>query len=198
MRCPNRVLCVHQPSAVPSAGGVLVVAACVFVEYRWWWCFVWWSGTWLWLVLRGYVRWGSVLSCEMSCHVLSIDVMCFFVLCHVTQYVMQCDVMWCGLMWWAFIWCEVMQWDGMLWACDAMWLAVRSRCVIRSGCVMWRIGRWCGYWYFKVLQLHCSTKCFSVVQIFALCYKVLLCTTKKYSFLQSNTKYYTVLLRTTN
>ena len=24
-RCPNRVLCVHQPSAVPSVGGVFVV-----------------------------------------------------------------------------------------------------------------------------------------------------------------------------
>ena len=30
VRCPNRVFCVHQPSAVPSGGGVLVVAGCVF------------------------------------------------------------------------------------------------------------------------------------------------------------------------
>ena len=26
VRCPNRVSCVHRPSAVPSGGGVLVVA----------------------------------------------------------------------------------------------------------------------------------------------------------------------------
>ena len=28
-RCPNRGVCVHQPSAVPSGVGVLVVAGCV-------------------------------------------------------------------------------------------------------------------------------------------------------------------------
>ena len=37
-RCPNPVFCVHQPSAVPSAGGVFVVAGCVSVVCRWWPC----------------------------------------------------------------------------------------------------------------------------------------------------------------
>ena len=31
VRCPNRVFCAHQPSAVPSGGRVLVVAGCVSV-----------------------------------------------------------------------------------------------------------------------------------------------------------------------
>ena len=37
VRCPNRAFfCVHQPSAVPSGGGVLVAASCVPVVCRWW------------------------------------------------------------------------------------------------------------------------------------------------------------------
>ena len=36
VRCPNRVCCVHQPSAVPPGVGVLVVASCVSV-LCWWW-----------------------------------------------------------------------------------------------------------------------------------------------------------------
>ena len=35
-RCPNRNFCVHEPSAVPSGGGVLVVSGCVSVVCRWW------------------------------------------------------------------------------------------------------------------------------------------------------------------
>ena len=38
VQCPNRVFCVHQPSAVLSGGGVLVMAGCVSVVCRWW-CF---------------------------------------------------------------------------------------------------------------------------------------------------------------
>ena len=38
VRCPNWGFCLHQPSAVPSVGGVLVVAGCVSVVRRWWWC----------------------------------------------------------------------------------------------------------------------------------------------------------------
>ena len=35
VRCPNRIVCVRQPSAVPSGGGVLVVSSCVSVARRW-------------------------------------------------------------------------------------------------------------------------------------------------------------------
>ena len=36
VRCPNRVFCAHQPSAVPSGGAFLVLAGCVSVVCRWW------------------------------------------------------------------------------------------------------------------------------------------------------------------
>ena len=36
VQCSNRVFCVHQPSAVPSGGGILVVAGCVSVVCWWW------------------------------------------------------------------------------------------------------------------------------------------------------------------
>ena len=33
---PKPSFCVHQPSAVPSGGGVLVAAGCVSMVRRWW------------------------------------------------------------------------------------------------------------------------------------------------------------------
>ena len=36
VRCPNRFFVAHQPSAVLSGGGVLVLAGCVSVVWRWW------------------------------------------------------------------------------------------------------------------------------------------------------------------
>lgn len=39
------VFCMHQPSAALSGGGVLVVAGCVSVVSRWWWCSMQWCGT---------------------------------------------------------------------------------------------------------------------------------------------------------
>ena len=46
---PNRVFCVHQPS------GILVVAGCVSVVCRWWWC--------------------NVRCCATWCHVVGCEVM---------------------------------------------------------------------------------------------------------------------------
>ena len=139
------------------------------------------------------VRWSNVVGCEVTwgevmwlvarCHVMSCDVMsCHLMIsCVVLCHVMQCDVMWCVLMWWAVFCCEVMRCNGILWVCDAMWLVAMSRCVVRSGCVMWWIGRWSDDPYYKVL--------FRTTQY----YKVLPRTT----VLQSINPYYKVLLRTT-
>ena len=242
VRCPNRVFCVHQPSVVPSGGGVLVVAGCVSVV-----CNVRWCGTWC-HVVGCEVRWSNVAGCEvtwvghgsetaepqqdskpkglpMSLRTggrLSTfeppkskemdgwgwklwpwfgwrgEVMWLVARCHV----MWCGVLSCHLMWWEFLWgvmsragtwCHVMcshvmrchlmwsdatQWDGMIWACDAIWLVVRSCCVIRRGCVMSWIGSWCA--------LTTQSECQSTT---ALYFKVLFPTTKYYSILQSATPY---------
>ena len=60
VRCPNRGFCARHPSAVPSGGGVFVVAGCVSVVCRWWWCkesrdVVWW----------GVVRCGEMWRCDV-------------------------------------------------------------------------------------------------------------------------------------
>lgn len=110
----------------------------------------------LWLV----VRWRHVLSCDvmschaMWCHVMSFDAM-YFLLCQVSWcHAMPCEcshVMRCHLRR-----SEAMQWDWMLWACDAMWLAVRSCCIIRRGCAMWWIGSWCAVNYGEPPRLRTS------------------------------------------
>ena len=59
---------------------------------------------------------------------------------------------------------DVMQLQWKFWACDAMWLVVRSRCVVSSGHVMWWLGRWCGDPNYKVLYTRrCGTWCQYVV-----------------------------------
>ena len=119
--------------------------------------------------------WCDFLCCVMSRNALR---------CHVTSsHVMSCHL----------LWSDAVQWDEILWVCDALWLVAMSRCVVRNGCVGW-IGRWSGdpnytdllrtTQYYKVLLryysvLHSTTP-------------VLLCTTKYYS---STTLYYKVLLQ---
>jgi len=74
-----------------------------------------------WLVARCHVMW-----CDFR--LLSCDVMRCRAMCS--------HVMWCHLMWF-----DAMRWDGMSCACDVMWVVVRFCYVIRSGCLMWWIGR---------------------------------------------------------
>ena len=195
LRCPNRVVWVNEPSAVP-----------------WWWCGdLFWCGWlqgamkqcgWLW----GDVRWGNVVSCEMSCHVMWCNLMCLhfmwcdFLCCVMSRNALRCHVMSSHVMSCHLLWSDAVQWDEILWVCDALWLVAMSRCVVRNGCAGW-IGRWSrdpNYTgllrttqYYKVLLryysvLHSTTP-------------VLVCTTKYYSstnsVLQSTTP---VLLCTRN
>ena len=109
---------------------------------------------------------------------------------------MQRNDMWCALMWGAVICCEVMRCNGMgsyesvIWCC---WL--QCHVVVRSGCVMWWLGRWPSDPYYTVLQ--CTIKCYSELQDTTMYYSILQSTTKYYSELQSTTKYYSVLQWTT-
>ena len=193
VRCPNRVFCVNEPSAVPwrRCGDLF-------------WC-GWLRGEmkqcgWLW----GDVRWGNVVGCEMSrqchvmwCHVIWCDVIPCVVLCHV----MQCDVMWCALMWWDVICCEVTRRNG----------TGSSQFVMRCGwlrChVVWfEVAVWCRELEddlvrttkkYKYCTAHSSTKYYSVLHSTTNYDSVLLCTTLctvLQSVLQSTTTYYKVLL----
>jgi len=90
-----------------------------------------------------------VMSCQDSRHLMWCDFLCF---------VMSFDVMWCSyVMSCHLVWSDGMHWDGMLCACDAMWLVVRSCYVIRNGCVMWSIGRWCAVNYAKLMLQYCDS-----------------------------------------
>ena len=127
--------------------------------------------------------WGTVVSCDVACHVMSFDAMWLLVLCHVTWWnAMPCDVRSCDELS-SVVPCNVMECYELV-----MPLVVGSRCVVRSGSV-----RQCG-----------DPKNYSVLPSTTLYYKVLLCTTKyilrttkHYSVLQSTTPYYKVLLCTT-
>ena len=112
---PKRMFCVHQPLAVPSGGGVLVVAGCVSVLCWWWWC--------------------DMLPCHVVwCHVFRSEVtwgraMWLVARWHVVMWCLSCNVMWCDMMWCHVMWCDVMWWmrwcNGMrcsLKWCDVMWL----------------------------------------------------------------------------
>ena len=156
---------------------------------------------WLW----DDARWGHVVSCEMSCHVMWCNLMCLhFMWCDFLCSVMsrdalRCHVMSSHVMSCHLLWSDAVQWDEILWVCDAVWLVAMSRCVVRRGCLGW-IGRWSGdpYYtdllrttqYYKVLlqYYNCTTHYYSSTTLY---YKVLL---QYYSVLQSTTP---VLLRTT-
>lgn len=151
-----RIECVqgHQPtepSAVPSGGGVLVVAM---------WCAVMSSdlasrwGEIRWLVARCHVvrrdvMWWDVMSwchvvwcCIMPCDVTGCDVVpCDVVSCHfMRRHVMRtwCDVTWCDTMWCDVMWCDdalgpdAVRPDGM--QLDRMWCYV---VVMQFVCAIW-------------------------------------------------------------
>ena len=150
-RYQNQIFCVHQPAAVPSVGGVLVVAGCVSVVVTGgavMWCGMMSCGWlrsamkkcgWLW----GGARWGNVgdvMSCHvmicdvmscgvMWCGVMSCDVMwCNVMWCDVKCVICDvmceaiCDVMWCAVMWCAMMWSDAMGWDVTCMWCVAMWM----------------------------------------------------------------------------
>ena len=182
----------------------------------WWWCGLFWCHE-----VGCGVRWSNVVGCEVTwgevvrlvarCHVMSSHVMmsyhviwCDLISCVVLRDVMQCDAMWCALMWWAGICCEdVVKWCDGLWVCDAMWLVAMSRCVVRSGCVMWWFGIWPGHPYYKILQvLHSATKYLQVLLQFhsvpPRTTPILQILLHYYSVLHStntNTPYYKLLIR---
>ena len=168
---------------------------------------MWWPVL-MWLVAGSDevdVRWGNVVSCEMSCHVMWCNLMCLhfmwcdFLCCVMSRNALRCHVMSSHVMSCHLLWSDAVQWDEILWVCDALWLVAMSRCVLRNGCVGW-IGRWSGdpnytdllrtTQYYKVLLRYYSVRHSTT--------PVLLCTTKYYSstnfVLQSTTP---VLLRTT-
>ena len=184
VRCPNRVFCVNEPSAVPwrRCGDLF-------------WC-GWLRGEmkqcgWLW----GDVRWGNVVGCEMSrqchvmwCHVIWCDVIPCVVLCHV----MQCDVMWCALMWWDVICCEVTRRNG----------TGSSQFVMRCGwlrChVVWfEVAVWCRETEDDLVRTTKKYKYYTVLQSTTPYYTVLQSTTPYYTVLQSTTPYFTALQTTT-
>ena len=132
---------------------------------------------WLW----DEARWGNVVSCEMSCHVI----WCVFIWYDALSCVVWCHVMCSHVMSCHLLWSDAVQWDEIFWVCDAMWLVAMSRYVVRSGCVGW-IGRWSGDPYYTVLS---TTKYYSNNTLY---YKVLLRTTKYYIVLHL---YYKVLLQ---
>ena len=171
---------------------------------------------WLW----DDARWGNVVSCEMSCHVMWCNLMCLhfmwcdFLCCVMSRNALRCHVMSSHVMSCHLLWSDAVQWDEILWVCDALWLVAMSRCVVRNGCVGW-IGRWSGdpnytdllrtTQYYKVLLryysvLHsttpvllCTTKYYSSTNsVLQSTTPVLLCTRKYYS---STTQYYKVLLQ---
>ena len=103
---------------------------------------------------------------------------CDFLCCVMSRSALRCHVVSSHVMSCHLLWSDAVQWDEILWVCDAMWLVAMSRCVVRSGCVGW-IARWSGDPYY--------TDLLRTTQY----YKVLL---RYYSVLHSTTP---VLLRTT-
>ena len=144
----------------------------------------------------------------MSCHVMSCGVMSFDVMRFLFRVMSgdakHCDVMSCVLMWWAsLLRNDAVRWDAISWACHEMWLLAMSRCFVRSGWVMWWVGRWAGDPNYKELQvLRSTTRYYKLPLRAPRSYKVLLhsttpvllCNTKYYSVVQSATP---VLLCTT-
>ena len=184
-RCPNRVLCVHQPSAVPSVGGFFVVAGCVCAVCWRWWCDVMWCGMMSCGWLRGEmkqcgslwsdVRGGKVVRCEMSRHIMPRDVT-------------SCDGDLSCLVMWR---CKGMGCYAAVMRCGcAMWLAVKSCYVMQSGCVLWWIGRWCAVNYGEPMSQHYDSVLQSAKVVLLRTTPVLL---QYYSVLQSTTPHCKVL-----
>ena len=149
---------------------------------------------------------------------------CDFLCCVMSRNALRCHVMSSHVMSCHLLGSDAVQWDEILWVCDALWLVAMSRCVVRSGCVGW-IGRWSGdpnytdllrtTQYYKVLPryysvLHSTTPVLqkyysSTNSVLQSTTPVLLCTRKYYSSTPapprttkhhpSTTLYYKVLLQ---
>ena len=84
---------------------------------------------WLW----DDARWGNVVSCEMSCHVMWCNLMCLyfmwcdFLCCVMSRNALRCHVLSSHVMSCHLLWSDAVQWDEILWVCDAMWLVAMSR-----------------------------------------------------------------------
>ena len=95
------------------------------------------------------VMWGEVMWLVASCHVMWCNLMCLhfmwcdFLCCVMSRNALRCHVMSSHVMSCHLLWSDAVQWDEILWVCDALWLVAMSRCVVRNGCVGW-IGRWSG------------------------------------------------------
>ena len=77
---------VPAPRPFRLVGGGLVVAGCVSVVRRRWWC---WKITWC-----AVVKCGEIENCDV-----------------VTRGEMWCDVTWCDVRWGEVMWCDVMWWQ---------------------------------------------------------------------------------------
>ena len=164
---------------------------------------VMWRPVLMWLVAGWDPKFCGLLwddaSCEMSCHVMWCDLMCLhfmwcdFLCCVMSRNALRCHVMSSHVMSCHLLWSDAVQWDEILWVCDAMWLVAMSRCVVRSRCVGW-LGRWPGDPHYTDL-LRTTQYDKVLLQYYSVLHSttpVLLCTTQYYS---STTPYYTVLLQ---
>ena len=145
---------------------------------------------WLW----GDVGWGSVIGCEMSCHVIWCDdviscrlMWCDFLCCVRWRDAMWCHVMCSHVMSWHLLWrcCEVMRWLMSLWChvagCDVTLCGSKWLCDVVIWYMTWS----------SVLQNTSSiSQCYKVL---ASTTPVLFCTTTYYS----NTSTTPLLFRTT-
>ena len=149
---------------------------------------------WLW----DDARWGNVVSCEMSCHVMWSDAISCVVWCHVmSRDALRCHEMSSYVMICHLLRSHAAQWDEILWVCDAMCLVAMSRRVVRvvvsfyeaEDELLIRTTKYCKY--YTVLQG--TTKYYSVLQDTT---KYDSSTRQYYSVPQSTTLYYKVLPRT--
>ena len=141
---------------------------------------------WLW----DGARWGNVVSCKMSCHVMWSDVFSFYamrflVLCDFTWCTaMSCDVLSCDGLSSVVKWCGAMGWDLMsLWwdvaGCDVTLCGSKWLCGVNWKMIWWSV-------------LHRSTPYYTVTPVLHSTTFVLQSTTPYYS---STSLYYKVLLQ---
>ena len=147
----------HQLLRCPNG---FFLCAQTFRRCAWWWLVCWRGGDvmrcdvlwccmmscgwlrgemkkcgWLW----GDVRWGNVVGCEMSCHVMWCHVTwcdvvsCPLMRCDVMSDAMRCDVMWCAVI--NVLWCK---------CCNVMWSDVMSCDLMWSDAMGWDVmWQWC-------------------------------------------------------
>ena len=172
-------MCARRPtSAMPKP----FLCFCCPSAVTWWWCDLFWchevvcGARWSNVVGCQVPWWVLLVSCDVSCHVMSFDAMWLLVSCHVT---------WCnaGSWWWNVVCCALQSTTPVLQRSTPVLLR-STKCYYVILCTT-------KYYssttlYYKVLPQY-----YSVLQSTT---PVLLCTTKYYS---STTQYYSVLHSTT-